>query len=174
VRAKAKEWEHQAKQRESASDVPCCHKLSKRRARGSNPQPLTGHFISNEAASHSPTLQTNVVQKHILAIRRGKPIRSLFHGFYARGRQIWPVSPLHRRFSRVFCWDLYYWCSSKLFLVAERVSIAATKALKASATKLLKRWLQWTFAKLHPRLAPTAPPTTDANPPQSPNWVPHV
>ena len=34
----------------------------KRRARGSNPQPLTGHFISNEAASHSPTLQINVVE----------------------------------------------------------------------------------------------------------------
>ena len=28
----------------------------KRRARDSNPQPLTGHFISNEAASHSLTL----------------------------------------------------------------------------------------------------------------------
>ncbi len=30
--------------------------LSKRRARDSNPQPRTGHFISNEAASHSLTL----------------------------------------------------------------------------------------------------------------------
>ncbi len=29
----------------------------KRRARDSNPQPLTGHFISNEAASHSLTLR---------------------------------------------------------------------------------------------------------------------
>lgn len=61
---------------------PFCHQLSKRRARGSNPQPLTGHFISNEAASHSPTLQTNVVQEHILAVPLGKPIRPLFLGFY--------------------------------------------------------------------------------------------
>ena len=29
----------------------------KRRARESNPQPLTGHFISNEAAHHSHTLR---------------------------------------------------------------------------------------------------------------------
>ena len=58
-----------------------CHKLSKRRARGSNPQPLTGHFISNEAASHSPTLQTKVNQEHILAQRRSKPITSFFLGF---------------------------------------------------------------------------------------------
>ena len=29
-----------------------------RRARGSNPQPLTGHLISNEAASHSLTLRS--------------------------------------------------------------------------------------------------------------------
>ena len=59
----------------------CCHKPSKRRARGSNPQPLTGHFISNEAASHSPTLQTKANQEHILAQRRSKPIMSFFLGF---------------------------------------------------------------------------------------------
>ena len=35
--------------------TPCCHGVE-RRARDSNPQPLTGHFISNEAASHSLTL----------------------------------------------------------------------------------------------------------------------
>lgn len=34
-----------------------CSALRERRARDSNPQPLTGHFISNEAASHSLTLQ---------------------------------------------------------------------------------------------------------------------
>ncbi len=31
----------------------------RRRARDSNPQPLTGHFISNEAASHSLTLHSH-------------------------------------------------------------------------------------------------------------------
>ena len=31
--------------------------IVERRARDSNPQPVTRHFISNEAASHSPTLR---------------------------------------------------------------------------------------------------------------------
>ena len=44
----------------SASLVTQWHGMNswplRRRARDSNPQPLTGHFISNEAASHSLTL----------------------------------------------------------------------------------------------------------------------
>jgi hypothetical protein len=41
----------------SAFLVTSWHMPIKRRARDSNPQPLTGHFISNEAANHSLTLQ---------------------------------------------------------------------------------------------------------------------
>ena len=65
--------------------VPLCFKIhpqsfqktgpQKRRTRDSNPQPLTGHIISNDAASHSLILQWHSVsRKHILDAVIHKPI----------------------------------------------------------------------------------------------------
>ena len=48
-------------QEKAKGDEPCSSPPEKRRARDSNPQPRTGHLISNEAASHSHTLRLSGV-----------------------------------------------------------------------------------------------------------------